>query len=233
MKHEERRGKPFKGPQHPSWPLVKLAYVVISLPLLGLYRVKELGLENVPEGACILAGNHVSYLDPAVMWSLMPKGPLHFVAKSELYRHKFLGWALDNLGALPVERDAADRKMIAQATALLKAGERIAIFPEGTRGRERDDFEELGQAQQGAAFLAMHAGVPIVPVGIAGTDKVIPPGKKLPRFPRIAVKYGKPLSIDSFEGSRKEKLEALTNAVMHEIFKLRDEAREAIAHGKE
>ena len=226
MKHEDRRGLPFKGENAPrKWPLMKWAYVLISLPILGMYRVEGMGEENIPDGPCILAGNHVSYMDAAVLWSMMPKGPLHFVAKEELYKSKFLAWGLDNLGVLPVARGTADRTMIARCKALLGAGERIAIFPEGTRGRERENLDEVGQAQNGAAFLAQHAKVPIVPVGIEGTEKIMPAGAKLPRFPKVLVNFGQPLSADDFEGGRREKLDALTQATMQEIVKLRGEAR--------
>lgn len=226
MKHEDRRGLPFKGEGAPKhWGLMKWAYVLVSLPVLAMYRVEGMGEENIPDGPCILAGNHVSYMDAAVLWSMMPKGPLHFVAKEELYDSKFMAWGLDNLGVLPVSRKTADRTMIARCKNLLAAGERIAIFPEGTRGRERSDLNELGQAQNGAAFLAQHAHVPIVPVGIAGTDKIMPHGAKFPRFPKVLVNFGKPLSADDFEGGRREKLDALTQATMKEIVSLRNDAR--------
>lgn len=226
MKHAERRGLPFKGENAPRhWGIMKLAYVIIGLPIMTLYRVKTRGLENVPDGPCIFAGNHTSYLDAPIIWSIMPKGPVHFVAKSELYDNPFFSWGLDNLGVLPVQRGTADRTMIARCKALLDAGERVAIFPEGSRGREREDFNEVGQAQNGAAFLAQHAKVPIVPVGIAGTDLIMPHGAKFPRFPQVTVNFGAPLHADDFEGGRREKLDALTQTTMKSIVALRDSAR--------
>lgn len=233
MKHAQRRGLPFKGegaPQH--WPIMKAAYVVIGLPILGMYRVEARGIENIPDGPCIMAGNHVSYFDAAIMWSLMPKGPLHFVAKEELYSSKFMSWGLDNLGALPVARGTADRTMIARCKTILAAGERIAIFPEGTRGRDRSDLDEMSQAQNGAAFLAQHTKVPLVPVGIAGTDLIMPLGAKIPRFPKVMVNFGTPLYPDDFEGGRRKKLDAMTQKTMSEIVRLRDDARHLIAERK-
>lgn len=226
MKHAERRGLPFIGEHAPRhWGIMKLAYIIIGLPVLAMYRVKTHGLNNVPDGPCIFAGNHTSYLDAPIIWSIMPKGPVHFVAKAELYENPILSWGLDNLGVLPVARGTADRTMIARCKTLLQAGERIAIFPEGSRGREREDFNEVGQAQNGAAFLAQHAKVPIVPVGIAGTDLIMPHGAKFPRFPQVTVSFGKPLYADDFDGGRREKLDALTQATMASIVDLRDEAR--------
>lgn len=233
MNHQDRRGLPFKGEGAPKhWALMKWAYVLISLPILGMYRVEAMNEDNIPDGPCILAGNHVSYMDAAVLWSMMPKGPLHFVAKEELYKSKFLAWALDNLGVLPVSRGTADRTMISRCKALLQAGDRVAIFPEGTRGRERENLDELGQAQNGAAFLAQHAKVPIIPVGIEGTEKIIPKGAKFPRFPKVVVNFGHPISADDFEGSRREKLDALTQETMKEIVALRDTARVEIEKRK-
>jgi len=223
MSSEPYRGKPFRGSDAPKWGLLRLLRITVARVLLIVYRVRIEGANNIPVGGAMLAGNHVSYLDPALLWSRSPR-PVHFVAKAELWRVRWLGWVLDRLGAFPVERGSADRAMISTATDLLSRGELVGMFPEGTRGRS-DGSDELGQAHGGVSFIAIRAGVPIVPVGIAGTDKALPRGAKLPRFPRVTIRFGEPLYPEDFEGGRKERMEAMTVELMRRIAIERDNAR--------
>ncbi len=225
MSENVYRGKPMAGEGAPSWWLGNAVRNTIGRVLLWVYRVRFLGTENLPEGGVIVAGNHVSYLDPALMWCGSPR-KLHFVAKEELWQVGWLGFLLDRFWAFPVKRGAADREMISTATRLLGVGEPIAMFPEGTRAAGGDS-DELGEAQGGVSFIALRAGVPIVPVGIAGTDKALPKGAKLPRFPRVTVVFGEPVHPDDFEGGRKERMAALTDELMKRIREARDVARGA------
>jgi len=192
--------------------------------LLALYRTRVDGVEHIPPGGALLAGNHVSYLDPALLWCASPR-PVHFVAKAELWQTRWLGWALDNLWAFPVERGSADRAMISTATSLLAGDELVGMFPEGTRGRSGSD--ELGEAHQGVSFIALRASVPIVPVGIAGTDEALPRGAKLPRFPRVTICFGEPVFPERFEGGRKQRMESVTAELMTRSARERDRARGA------
>jgi 1-acyl-sn-glycerol-3-phosphate acyltransferase len=195
-----------------------------------LFRMRVIGQENLPKGGAILSANHISMFDSIMLFCYrLPKQP-HFVAKSELYRLNignwaWLGWILDMVGALPVERGTADRTMINQCTDLLKADEWVSIFPEGTRKRDGEVSAEMGEALGGAAFLAQRTDVSIVPIGIAGTEHIMPPGKKLPRFPRVTYVIGEPLYPADFSGKRKERVTDMTNALMVEIKNMRDRAR--------
>ncbi len=189
---------------------------------LALFRVRFLGVENVPVSGAILAGNHVSYGDPVLLWCGAPRR-VHFMAKSELWRTGWLGWALDRLWAFPVVRGTPDREAIQTATALLSAGELVGIFPEGTRNRDGS-----AEAQQGVAFIAMRAGVPVVPVGIAGTDEIRPAGSRRVRFPRIVIAFGEPIDPAMFgSGGRRERVESMTAEVMRRIAAQLGEARAA------
>ncbi len=179
-----------------------------------LYRVHIRGQEHVPEGGAILSGNHVSYLDPMIMWVVAPR-KVHFMAKAELFEEGFLSWLLPRLWTFPVKRGQADREAIATATDLLRSGELVGIFPEGTRRR---DVEGVGEMHSGAAFLALRSGCPIVPFGIAGTQEAMPEGARFPRFPKVAIVYGEPIYPEDFpEGSRKERVEKMTAAVVEAI----------------
>lgn len=187
--------------------------------ILALYRTHFIGVENVPvDGGYIIAGNHVSYLDPILLWSGVPQ-PTHFIARQSLFDTPVIGWGLRRLWVIPIKRASADREAIGRAVAILKGGEPVGIFPEGTRQRADAGAEgELGEAHAGVAFIAARAGVPVVPVGISGTERALPRGAWFPRFPRVTISYGPPVRPEEFaELGRKERLEAMTGEIMHRI----------------
>lgn len=197
-----------------SFRLARTVRATIGRLLLAAFRVRVVGESNIPETGAILCGNHVSYADPALLWCAVPR-QTHFMAKSELFVKGPVAWGLPRLWAFPVRRGEADRQAIATATELLKRGELVGIFPEGTRKREG-----MGEGQQGAAFIAMRAGVPLVPIGIAGTDRIRPDGARFMRFPRVTIRYGEPISFDDIDeslGDRKARMEALTAELMRRI----------------
>lgn len=210
-------------PLSPARDFVLARFLRASLAkvFLALYRVRTLGADRIPAGPVILAGNHVSYGDPVLLWCAAPR-PVHFMAKSELWENPVLGWGLSRLWAFPVRRSTADREAIQTAGALLAAGETVGVFPEGTRNRAG-----TAEAQQGAAFIAMRASVPIVPVGIAGTDRIMPDGARFMRFPRVTISFGDPVSGEDFADlSRKDRVEAMTTEVMLRIAREIDRARQ-------
>lgn len=212
-------GKPVQGADSPSWVMGRLLRATLGKLFLLLWRVRGMGREHIPSnGPYILAGNHVSYLDPVLLWCLAPR-PTHFVARSELFEIPFLAWLLPRVWAFPITRASADREAIARATGLLEQGDVVAMFPEGTRKRAADvGADELGAAHSGVSFIAMRAGVPVVPVGIAGTDKAMPVGAKVPRLSRVTICFGEPVHPDEFHvGSRKERTAAMTAEVMRRI----------------
>lgn len=226
MRPSRFRGAPSRGEGSPAWGLARAVKATAGRLLVRLYRLRVTGAENVPATGAILAGNHVSHLDPALLWSISPR-PARFVAKAELWEIGPLGWLLERLWAFPVKRASADREMISTATRLLEAGELLGMFPEGTRSR--DDADELGPAHGGVAFLALRAGVPVVPVGIAGTEAALPPGAKMLRLVPVSIVIGQPVWPNRFEGGRKERMEAMTAEIMRSIAVARTRAREDLA----
>jgi 1-acyl-sn-glycerol-3-phosphate acyltransferase len=160
----------------------------VIIPLLIKLRVA--GVQNVPkEGPVILVSNHLNWTDiPLVGLRVMRR--THFMAKSELFQKALLKWLVIGLGAFPVRRGEADRQAIKQAEEVLKAGQVLVIFPEGTRSRARMMKEGL----PGAALIAMRSGAPVVPVGIYGSERF-----KLwhvwPFRTRVTLTYGKPFTL--------------------------------------
>lgn len=205
--------------------LGKLVRPTLGRLVRGAFCTRVHGAENIPVGGALLAGNHLSYLDPVLLWCAAPR-PVRFMAKSELWDVRVLAWALPRLWAFPVMRGGADRAAIEAATGFLKAGELVGIFPEGTRAEA--DATELGEAHGGAAFIAMRAGVPVVPTAFVGTDAAMPRGARLPRLRRVDIWFGEPVRPEDFvEGSRKERVAAMTAAIMRRIGEGLAQAKEA------
>lgn len=145
------------------------------------------------QGALIIAPNHMSYLDPPII-ACSQRRAVAFMAKEELFRKPFLGWLIRSLDAFPLKRGAGDMDAIRLATSVLKEGKALLIFPEGTRG----NGEELGPISGGVASLAVSTGAKILPVGIAGTQKVWPKGVSKIRRGKMTVVFGDPFGADDF-----------------------------------
>ena len=166
-----------------SWPLLHLAY-----------RLRPRGLENLPaDGGFVLACNHVSSFDPWPLGlPLWPKRQLRFMAKSELYWWP-LTIVLNGAGAFPVKRGQRDTQAIETAVELVRAGNVVAMFPEGTRRTKGLVKKFEARPRSGAARIALEGGVPLVPAAVAGTDG-------LTRFSALRVAYGPPVDIDDLRG---------------------------------
>jgi 1-acyl-sn-glycerol-3-phosphate acyltransferase len=171
------------------------AVAAVTWPLLHLaYRLRPRGLENLPqEGGFVLACNHVSSFDP---WPLgMPLWPtrqLRFMAKSELYWWP-LTIMLKGVGAFPVRRGQRDTEAIETAVELVREGNVVAMFPEGTRRTKGLVKRFEARPRTGAARIALEGGVPLVPAAVAGTDG-------LTRLTQLRVAYGSPVDIDDLRG---------------------------------
>ena len=166
-------------------------------PLLrAVWRPDVQGLENVPSsGGVILASNHLSFVDSVVIPSVAPRKVV-FLAKSEYFTTPGLWGAVQRtwfeaLGMLPVDRDDTKSALESLDVALdvLRRGDAFGIYPEGTRSRDG----RLYRGRTGAAHLALTAGVPIVPVGLRGTDRIQPIGSNLPRVVKVHVSFGTPI----------------------------------------
>ena len=155
-----------------------------SVLLRGLYRLfggfQVRGLEHIPKtGAAILAPNHRSWADPPAIQVVVER-TCWFMANDFLFRIPVLGKLIPLYGAFPVRREEIDRESIRRAESHLKAGDLLVVFPEG--GTTLTGF--LSPFEGGVALLALRNDVPIIPVGITGTDRVLP--MQPPYYPRYA-----------------------------------------------
>ncbi|BCJ60757.1 lysophospholipid acyltransferase family protein [Micromonospora endophytica] len=194
-------------------------------PTLRLaFRPTVEGLEHVPQtGGAIFAGNHLSVADELFLGTVVPRH-LAFWAKSDYYKGTgvkgaFQRYVLNGLGAIPVERAGGRAALSAFDAAIpaLQGGDLVAVYPEGTRSPDG----RLYRGRTGTARLALAAGVPVIPVGMIGTDKIQPIGARVPRpfTGKITVRFGKPLDFTGRPNDRTS-LRAMTDELMAEIQKL-------------
>jgi 1-acyl-sn-glycerol-3-phosphate acyltransferase len=165
--------------KHCSWLMLRVGF--------GL---SVTGQEHLPtHGACIVASNHVSFLDPNVLGASCPR-PVRFMARDTLFAHPLLRLYLQAVGVIPLKRGESDPSAVREALRTLRRGECLALFPEGTRQLSG----ELGRARRGVGLLACLAKVPIVPALVQGTHEALPPeGGGLKRA-KIRIAFGKPIA---------------------------------------
>ncbi|MBM3450702.1 MAG: 1-acyl-sn-glycerol-3-phosphate acyltransferase [Armatimonadetes bacterium] len=177
------------------YPIVKLGLTAL---LRAVFRMRVTGREHEPrDGPFIVVANHWSYIDPPAMGCAVRRR-LAFMAKAELFRPGILNWFMRSMGSFPVRRGESDRAAIRAALEVVARSGALAMFPEGTRNPRG----ALMPAQPGAAFLALRAGVPILPMGIRGTLEAFPKGAKLPRPRPIQVRIGPPIRLDDIPRGR-------------------------------
>ena len=189
------------------------------------------GLENIPkEGPAVIAVNHIAYLDPFAAAFVVDKAGrrARFLAKSELFQDKRIGWVLKGAQQIEVRRGTKDAPVaLDEAYAAIARGEVVVVFPEGTVTRDPDLYPMA--AKSGAARLALRTGVPLIPCALWGTANIWPKGFRKQWRPGqpIIVRIGAPISLpqetDSPEGWR-----ALGALLMETIRDLLAEIRPAV-----
>ncbi len=190
---------------NPTW--YRLAKGAVGAVLRLWFRVEVVGAHHLPKGPVVLCANHRSYWDPPLVGWALPR-PAHFLAKEELFRVPFLGRLIASLGALPVRRGAADLGGIRRAVEVLRAGGALVVFPEGMRNRSG---RSLLAGHPGAAYLALTAGAPIVPVAVSGSL----------RFRgRVRIIFGEALDPGdeaAGAGTRQARAQAVSDSVMRRL----------------
>src|SRR4029453_10277250 len=163
----------------------------LSIPVVkGLYRLRTRGLEHLPEGGFVLAANHTSNFDPWPLGiPLLPNRQLRFMAKAELF-NPLLAPILRAGGAFKVRRGEGDVEAMRTAVELVRDGEIVVMFPEGTRQTKGLGKKRTARPATGAARIALAADAPLVPAAISGTDRLL-------RLGPLRVAYGPPIALSA------------------------------------
>ncbi|MBM7584367.1 1-acyl-sn-glycerol-3-phosphate acyltransferase [Bacillus pakistanensis] len=181
---------------------------VVNIVLSPLYRIDVSGLEHFPkDGGVLLCTNHIDNLDPPVVGITAPR-PVSFMAKAELFNVPILGNIVKNVRAFPVKRGLSDREALRNGLKLLKEGNVLGLFPEGTRSKTG----ELNKGLSGAGFFALRSNAYVVPCAIIGPYKP---------FKKLKVVYGKPIPMDELR-LNKVSAEEATAVIMSHIQSLID-----------
>jgi 1-acyl-sn-glycerol-3-phosphate acyltransferase len=177
-----------------------------------LAQVEVEGTEQIPqEGAFILATNHLSRLDTPLLGITCPR-QIHPLVAAKYKSHLFFRWFVNTVGGIWVQRDTFDRRALQSSLEILRSGEVLGIAPEGTRSQEA----RLQPGKPGIAFLAARIGVPIVPVGVSGTELARQAFRHL-RRPQFRVTYGPPFHLPKEGRLTSEDLEIATDLIMERI----------------
>ncbi|WP_330456466.1 1-acyl-sn-glycerol-3-phosphate acyltransferase [Streptomyces sp. NBC_00820] len=202
-----------------------LKYVLLG-PLLRLFfRPRIEGPENVPaSGPAIIAGNHLSFSDHFLMPTIL-KRRITFLAKAEYFtgpgvKGRLTAFFFRSAGQIPVDRSGkeAGQAAIREGLGVLAGGELLGVYPEGTRSHDG----RLYKGKVGVAVMALKAGAPVVPCAMIGTFEAQPPGKKIPSFHPVVIRFGEPLDFSRYAGMENEKtvLRAVTDEIMYAILSL-------------
>lgn len=161
-------------------------------------RMRIEGREHVPaSGAFVLAPVHRSYVDTPIAACVTARR-MRFMGKDSLWKYRWFGWVAYMLGAFPVRRGTVDREAYRRSMAVLDSGEPLVLFPEG----ERKSGPVVQPLFDGAVYLALKTGVPIIPVGIGGSERVMPKGARLIYPRRVHVIVGEPIVAEIGANSR-------------------------------
>ncbi len=205
----------------------KILYTVVRSAVCWftqLYtRMSITGREHLPRnGAYILASVHRSYVDTPITACISSRR-IRYMGKDSMWKYATFGKFISALGAFPVSRGTVDREAMQRCVAVLEAGEPLVLFPEG----ERKDGPVVQPLFDGTAFIAAKAGVPVIPVAIGGSDRVMPRGAKFV-FPRkVRVLIGEPLHVEVGPNGRASRtaVQATTAQLHTELQRLYDDVR--------
>ena len=206
------------GRARPAPLLIRLAAALARAVLSSVARVRlEVAGELPRQGPLIVVANHLSNAEPpwVVGWLTPLLGrQMHILAKEALFVGP-VGSLLRSQGVTPVRAGGSDMEAYRAARAVLERGDVLCIFPEGTRSRTG----ELGEARPGVAMLAIRLGVPILPVGISGSERFLPPGGRLPRLgTHIRLRVGRPFRLQAADGvSRRQAVQAGAVEIMRRL----------------
>ena len=184
-----------------SW-FYQLAVNVLTAAAKLLFFVRVEGKENIPEGACVIMGNHRAWIDPFCLAMCARDREIRFMGKKELWGNKVFAWIAKQVRGVPVDRGNVDMASIRMSMTVLKAGHTLGIFPEGTRTKG----DGMMPLQGGASLLALRSKCPVVPVYIDGDYRLFRP---------VVVRVGKPVEMEDLLAGRinKDTCDVLTERI--------------------
>jgi 1-acyl-sn-glycerol-3-phosphate acyltransferase len=199
--------------------------LIVGPIVRAAFRPWVTGHSNIPKtGGVIMASNHLSFID-SVFLPLMIDRQISFLAKSDYYTARGLkGWAIKNFlkaaGMIPIDRSGGKASEASLQTGLgvLARGEVLGIYPEGTRSPDG----KLYRGRTGVARMILEGSVPVVPVAMIDTEKVMPVGRRIPKVRKIGIVIGEPLDFSRFQGMEGDRfiLRSITDEIMYELARL-------------
>lgn len=190
--------------------LYGVAKFIFKIYFFFINKITLKGTENIPEnGGIVLCSNHINWLDP-ILIGICVKRKIYFMAKAELFSNKFFAFIMRSINAFPVKRGTADISAIKKSFNIIKNGEILGIFPEGTRSKTG----KLLPAEPGASVIALKTNAPVIPVRVQGSYLI---GGNL----RLTI--GKPISFEEYRGKRlsSQEINNISQQIMKEISKLK------------
>ncbi len=193
----------------------KLVRIVLTWPLLLIYRLRAITVGNVPlKGPAIVTPNHFSFMDHFLVAALMRR-EVNFMAKSQLFGvHPVLDFIYKHGGVFPVLRGKRDEEAFKTAHTVLNRGGIVLMYGEGGRSRSK----KLGEPKPGLGRLALESGVPVVPVAIHGSEDVRE-FRRL-RFPKVTVQYGEPIAFPAVENPTREQSQETSEQIFNRVRKM-------------
>jgi 1-acyl-sn-glycerol-3-phosphate acyltransferase len=211
-------------PQDRMEPIYGFFHYLITVIYGAVFRGEVAGQENLPEnGAFLVAGNHLSFLDPPLIGAQIPR-QLCFFARKTLWKPGVAAWWLDAVGTIPVDRDGGqDVSALKRVLRSLKDNKGLILFPEGTRSPDG----RLQTPKSGVGFIVCKSQVPVVPARIFGSFEAFGKGVKFPRFgTRVSVVFGPPIPPERYydPSAGKERYQIASERIMAEIARLQPPA---------
>ncbi len=171
----------------------RIAHLVVGLGFAIIFRLRIEGRQNIPAGGALVCGNHQSHLDP-ILIGLACTEPITFLARSSLFKGAF-AWLIQYMGAIPINREGLGLGGIKRTMERLKIGEKVLIFPEGTRSKDG----RLQPLKPGFTVIAKRSKVPLLPIAIEGAFHAWPRKQLLPKPRTIQLVVGRPITVEELE----------------------------------
>jgi 1-acyl-sn-glycerol-3-phosphate acyltransferase len=182
-------------------PVYFLGYTIAKTVGRLSYKYRVINPERlIEEGPAIVASNHASFLDPPMVGVAFRK-PIFYLARKTLFDNPIFGWIYRNMNSIPVDQKRPGMSSLKTIIRLVKAGNRVLIFPEGQRSWDGT----LGEGMPGVGFVVAKSRAPVIPVRVFGAAKALPRGAKFPRRSKITIVVGEPIRFSEEELNSKEK----------------------------